>query len=245
VQEMSCSLCWIDTVYLATYGLSKETAVQYFLHPSNPFRTKNTTTNDRLVDHEPHVVARELTRMVGEQYTTEAVSFENESDPKGLPQVVFVIKHSRRNSDKIGDIVLLNIYYIVDGQIFKSPTVSKSRVTELAALPNTHTCVRQVRDVLTAKLARVVDLCVRGMDEKEWEVVHGITFEELKVKREKEEKERVEEKEKEAMEDRMDEREDEGEGEEGAVVVLDLRGISKVDSIFERLEKENLSQGVV
>ncbi|GMI60692.1 hypothetical protein ScalyP_jg6344 [Parmales sp. scaly parma] len=221
---MSCSLCWIDTVYLATYGLSKETAVQYFLHPSNPFRTKNTTTNDRLVDHEPHVVARELTRMVGEQYTTEAVSFENESDPKGLPQVVFVIKHSRRNSDKIGDIVLLNIYYIVDGQIFKSPTV---------------------RDVLTAKLARVVDLCVRGMDEKEWEVVHGITFEELKVKREKEEKERVEEKEKEAMEDRMDEREDEDEGEEGAVVVLDLRGISKVDSIFERLEKENLSQGVV
>jgi len=221
---MSCSQFFIDPIYLSRYGLSLHTAVQYFLHEANPFRSNNITTNDLLATATgandspptPEQVQATLNNEVGEQYTAEEVQFENEENYQALPKFVYVIKHWMRHSPEQKDITLLGVYYIVDGQIFRSPTLS---------------------DVLTTRLSRAVTEIVAGLDEKEWEMMGGTSVKELdNIKKRQEEAEELESR----MED-----EDEDEDEEFAAahkpkVLEESKVMSNKNDIFERLEKRFL-----
>jgi len=45
---MSDTASFVDPVFLARFGLSRVNVLDYFLHPLNPFRTKNNTSNEVL-----------------------------------------------------------------------------------------------------------------------------------------------------------------------------------------------------
>ena len=162
-----------------------------------------------------------LDTRIGEQYTAEECQFENDfiGGEKALVKRVYVIYHWYRNRPKVGtgvggDVTLLNVYYIIDGQILRSPTVY---------------------DVLATRAARAAGEIAKGLEEKEWEIVGGLAVRELeRVKREREEREEK------VMGGGMDDDDDDdGKEEELFEYVLDheTRGLGKKAEFFDKLEK--------
>ena len=47
-RKMSETSSFVDPVFLARFGLTRFNAIDYFLHPLNPFRTKAKSSNEVL-----------------------------------------------------------------------------------------------------------------------------------------------------------------------------------------------------
>jgi hypothetical protein len=137
--NMSETTSFVDPVFLARFGLSRANALDYFLHPLNPFRTKVNTSNEVLamqgmgigilmqfgiqgVALSPQAAEEEyrlaLTRLNGEQY-----ELLPPSTPEGYtkPSPLYTIRHVSRINPTTTKV--LGIYYIVEGVIYKSPSV--------------------------------------------------------------------------------------------------------------------------
>jgi hypothetical protein len=113
---MSDTASFVDPVFLARFGLSRVNAIDYFLHPLNPFRTSANTSNEVLAMQgisigmlmqqgnngeplAPRAAEDEynaaLSRLAGEQYEllvpTDAMFYTQ-------PSELFTIRHVLRNS---------------------------------------------------------------------------------------------------------------------------------------------------
>ena len=145
---MSETASFVDPVFLARFGLSRANVLDYFLHPLNPFRTQANTSNEILsmqgisigiliqqgtngfpmppqtAEEEYH---RSLTRLTGEQYEllqpTDPILFVQ-------PSPLYTIRHVNRTNQR--NVKILGIYYVVEGVIYKAPSVrslSKANVS--------------------------------------------------------------------------------------------------------------------
>jgi hypothetical protein len=138
---MSDTASFVDPVFLARFGLARWNALDYFLHPLNPFRTTTNTSNEVLAMQgigigtimqmgtglkagplSPETAEDEysmlLTRMTGEQY--ELMLPPSDTD-WNQPQNLFVIRHVLRSNSTT--VKVLGVYYILEGVIYKSPAV--------------------------------------------------------------------------------------------------------------------------
>jgi hypothetical protein len=136
---MSDTASFVDPVFLARFGLSRANALDYFLHPLNPFRTKANTSNEVLamqgvgigtlmsqgVNSGPlsPVAAEEeyalaLSRLPGEQY-----ELLPPSDPSHYtqPSPLYTIRHVVRPNPTT--VKVLGIYYIMEGVVYKAPSL--------------------------------------------------------------------------------------------------------------------------
>lgn len=137
---MSETASFVDPVFLARFGLSRMNVLDYFLHPLNPFRTKLNTSNEVLamqgtgigtlmqfgVNHgmplSPQSAEDEynlaLTRLTGEQY-----ELMPPVTPEGYTQIspLYTIRHVVRSNPTTSKV--LGIYYVLEGVIYKSPSV--------------------------------------------------------------------------------------------------------------------------
>ena len=136
---MSETSSFVDPVFLARFGLSRVNAVDYFLHPLNPFKTPVHTSNEVLamqgtaiglfmqqgLDGEPispqaaeNEYNRALTQINGEQY-----ELLPPVDPMHYtqPSPLYTIRHVLRTSPN--SVKVLGIYYIVEGVIYMAPSV--------------------------------------------------------------------------------------------------------------------------
>ena len=148
---MSETASFVDPVFLARFGLARWNAIDYFLHPLNPFRTKAKTSNEVLsmqginigtlmaqgtgvrpgplspIDAEDEYEAA-LTRLTGEQYELlPMVAVETLTMQQQM--ALFTIRHVHRTSNNRSKV--LGIYYILEGVIYKSPTVRGFIIREL------------------------------------------------------------------------------------------------------------------
>jgi len=173
---MSETASFVDSVFLARFGLARSNCLDYFLHPLNPFRTKANTSNEVLgmqgisigmltahgVSNEgpmPPIAAEEeynkaLSRLTGEQYELlpPVVPKPNPANPEAplptlhqlyaQPAQLYTIRHILRTSPTSTKV--LGIYYVVEGVIYKSPTVRSLTKTNVArtALEGLHGAVR-------------------------------------------------------------------------------------------------------
>lgn len=140
---MSETASFVDPVFLARFGLTRINAIDYFLHPLNPFRTKAKTSNEVLsmqgmnigtlmawgTSTRPGPLSPEdgedeyrvaLSRLTGEQYELLPLEDTEGMTPQQLA-ALFTIRHVHRTS--ISQTKVLGIYYILEGVIYKSPTV--------------------------------------------------------------------------------------------------------------------------
>jgi hypothetical protein len=140
---MSETASFVDPVFLARFGLTRINAVDYFLHPLNPFRTKSKTSNEVLsmqgisigtlmawgTGNRPGPLTLEdgeeefslaLSRLTGEQYELLPLTNVEGATHQQLA-ALFTIRHVHRTSHN--QIKVLGIYYILEGVIYKSPTV--------------------------------------------------------------------------------------------------------------------------
>jgi hypothetical protein len=136
---MSETASFVDPVFLARFGLSRVNVIDYFLHPLNPFRTPNNTSNEilamqgfgvgMLMQAGPNGLpmppqaaeeeyARALSRLTGEQYEllppTDPVMYMQ-------PSPLYTIRHVMRTDPR--NIKILGVYYVVEGVIYKSPAI--------------------------------------------------------------------------------------------------------------------------
>jgi len=147
---MSETASFVDPVFLARFGLSRASAVDYFLHPLNPFRSPNHMCNEvlamqgisigMLMQQGAHIgepplppaaaeeeYNRSLKRMTGEQYELLPPS-EPELYVQASP--LYTIRHVLRTSPN--SVKVLGIYYVVEGVIYKSPSVRSLMKTNVA-----------------------------------------------------------------------------------------------------------------
>jgi len=139
-----------DPVFLARFGLSRANVIDYFLHPMNPFRCTGVCSNEVLGMQgisihmlmaqgttgeplTPKAAEDEynlaLTRLTGEQYEllppnerTEQTYFQ--------PSSLFTIRHVVRQSHT--SVKILAVYYVVEGVIYKSPSVRALQKANIA-----------------------------------------------------------------------------------------------------------------
>ena len=141
---MSESASFVDPVFLTRFGLTRLNAIDYFLLSLNPFRTKAKTSNEVLSmqgitigtlmqwgtgarpgpltleqGEEEYRVA--LSRLTGEQYELLPMSTNIEGMTPQQMSALFTIRHVHRTSHNHTKV--LGIYYILEGVIYKSPTV--------------------------------------------------------------------------------------------------------------------------
>jgi hypothetical protein len=140
---MSETASFVDPVFLARFGLTHINAVDYFLHPLNPFRTKSKTSNEVLsmqgisigtlmawgtgsrpgpltLEEGEEEFSLALSRLTGEQYELLPLTNVEGATHQQLA-ALFTIRHVHRISHN--QIKVLGIYYILEGVIYKSPTV--------------------------------------------------------------------------------------------------------------------------
>mmetsp|Transcript_450 Transcript_450/g.884 ORF Transcript_450/g.884 Transcript_450/m.884 type:complete len:249 (+) Transcript_450:149-895(+) len=140
---MSETASFVDPVFLARFGLTRINAIDYFLHPLNPFRTQSKTSNEVLnmqginigtlmawgTGTRPGPLTLEdgeeeyrvtLSRLTGEQYELLPLTNVEGATPQQLA-ALFTIRHVHRTSHN--QTKVLGIYYILEGVIYKSPTV--------------------------------------------------------------------------------------------------------------------------
>lgn len=146
---MSETASFVDPVFLARFGLSRFNVLDYFLHPLNPFRTKAVTSNEVLAMQgtsigmlmqqqqaggfasakassmmmTPHQQAEEdysnaLRQNAGEQY-----ELLPPVDPAlyAQPSPLYTLRHVLRTNPNT--VKVLGIYYVVEGVIYKAPSV--------------------------------------------------------------------------------------------------------------------------
>eukprot|EP00957_Ditylum_brightwellii_P172010 13095493-Ditylum_brightwellii.AAC.1 len=110
---MSENASFVDPVYLNQFGLSRTNVLNYFLHPLNPFKTKEKTSNDILLmqgvdifqlaarSGRPHAAEEEysqaLRRLTGEQYELVPLS-PNMTYMEVAQGPLFTIRHVLRSS---------------------------------------------------------------------------------------------------------------------------------------------------
>jgi len=150
---MSETASFVDPVFLARFGLTRINAIDYFLHPLNPFRTKSTTSNEVLsmqginigtlmatgtgtrpgplpLEEGEDLQTVALSRLTGEQYELLPLNNNTEIATPQQLAALFTIRHVYRTS--LTETKVLGIYYILEGVIYKSPTVRalmKSHIT--------------------------------------------------------------------------------------------------------------------
>ncbi|KAL3796973.1 hypothetical protein HJC23_000726 [Cyclotella cryptica] len=141
---MSETSSFVDPVFLARFGLHRANAIDYFLHPLNPFRTKSKTSNEVLnmqgigigtlcqwgTGSRPGPLTLEegeeeyriaLGRLTGEQYELLPLPKEVEGMTPQQLSALFTIRHVHRTSSS--QTKVLGIYYILEGVIYKCPSV--------------------------------------------------------------------------------------------------------------------------
>ena len=149
---MAETASFVDPVFLARFGLSRANVLDYFLHPLNPFRTKANTSNEVLsmqginigmlmaqgtgakpppltlsVAEEEYALA--LKHLTGEQY--ELLPPPPDEDPNAVAQSpMYTIRHVLRSNQAA--VKVLGIYYVLEGVIYKSPTVRGSMKANVA-----------------------------------------------------------------------------------------------------------------
>jgi hypothetical protein len=146
---MSETTSFVDPVFLARFGLSRANVLDYFLHPLSVFKSQGQVSNEILAMQgisigmlmqqgingeplSPQAAEEEyrtaLARLTGEQYELmpphDAASYAQASSN------LYVIRHVLRTSPT--HVKVLGIYYIVEGQIFKSPAVRSLMKTNVA-----------------------------------------------------------------------------------------------------------------
>jgi MED6 mediator sub complex component len=156
---MSDTASFVDPVFLARFGLARVNVLDYFLHPLNPFRTKANTSNEILsmqgigigmlmqygTNGEPMTPVQaedeynnQLKRLTGEQYQLMPPNIKAEDKVNSItlnqmylqPSQLYVIRHVVRTS--VSSVKVLGIYYIVEGIIYKSPSVRSVCKTNVA-----------------------------------------------------------------------------------------------------------------
>lgn len=122
---MSETASFVDPVFLARFGLSRVNAIDYFLHPLNPFRTAVNTSNEvlamqgmtigMLMQHgkngeplSPQAAEEEynlaLTRLAGEQYELLPPPIDPSTPTESAytqPTELFTIRHVLRHSGSL------------------------------------------------------------------------------------------------------------------------------------------------
>ena len=137
---MSETASFVDPVFLAHFGLSRQNVLEYFLHPLNPFRTSVHTSNEVLgmqgmdigrlqqfgtngVPLPPQAAEAEynlaLSRSTGEQY-----ELLPPPTPEGYAQIspLYTIRHVVRTNHTT--VKVLGIYYVLEGVIYKAPNIT-------------------------------------------------------------------------------------------------------------------------
>lgn len=139
---MSNTASFVDPVFLARFGLSRVNLIDYFLHPLNPFRTPNNTSNEVLnmqgisiamyIQAGPNQIplspmaaeeayARNLSSLTGDQYELLPPSDSANSEQYTLPSPLYTIRHVVRSNPN--NVKVLGVYYVVEGVIYKSPAI--------------------------------------------------------------------------------------------------------------------------
>lgn len=130
---MSETASFVDPVFLARFGLSRANALDYFLHPLNPFRSKVNTSNEvlnmqgisigilmapgptsqplppQMAEEE---YARSLSKLTGEQYE---LLPPIDSKFYTMPSPLYTIRHVTRANPT--NVKILGIYYVVEGYV--------------------------------------------------------------------------------------------------------------------------------
>ncbi|GAX09414.1 mediator of RNA polymerase II transcription subunit 6 [Fistulifera solaris] len=138
---MSETASFVDPVFLARFGLNRTNVLDYFLHPLNPFRTTVNTSNEvvamqgigigifmqqGLHHGEPPLSPQQaeieyhnaLAKLTGEQYELMPPS---EPSLYAQPSPLYTIRHVLRTNPTTTKV--LGIYYVVEGVIYKAPSV--------------------------------------------------------------------------------------------------------------------------
>lgn len=151
---MSETASFVDPVFLGHFGLGRVNVLDYFLHPLNPFRSKGgvVTSNEELSMQRlsvgtlmqygtgnrpgPLTLAEAeeeysacLSKLTGEQYELMPTDDEAAMNPL-TPPPLFTLRHVLRTN--ANTVKVLGIYYVVEGVIYRSPSVRslmKSNVT--------------------------------------------------------------------------------------------------------------------
>jgi len=139
---MSETASFVDPVFLARFGLSRVNLIDYFLHPLNPFRTPNNTSNEVLnmqgisigmlmqpsLGHIPlspiaaeEAYAKSLSKLTGDQYELLSPSDPNDVDQYTQPSPLYTIRHVIRTNPS--SVKIVGVYYVVEGVIYKSPAI--------------------------------------------------------------------------------------------------------------------------
>lgn len=141
---MSETSSFVDPVFLARFGLTRFNAIDYFLHPLNPFRTKAKSSNEVLnmqginigtlcqfgtgsrpgplsLDDGEDEYRLVLSRLTGEQYELLPLAANLEGVTPQQLSALFTIRHIQRTN--VSQTKVLGIYYILEGVIYKSPSV--------------------------------------------------------------------------------------------------------------------------
>jgi len=138
---MSETESFVDPVFLARFGLSRFNVVDYFLHPLNPFRTKANTSNEVLAMQgigigmfmqqgvsgegpiSPHRAEEEYARALASNFPAEQYELLPPVDPAFYtqPSPLYTLRHVYRTSAT--SVKVLGIYYVVEGVIYKAPSV--------------------------------------------------------------------------------------------------------------------------
>lgn len=145
---MADTASFVDPVFLARFGLSRVNVLDYFLHPLNPFRTKNNTSNEVLAMQNIGIgtlmaqgtgikpgpmslkaaeeeYATALSYLTGEQYELipEAENLDTTQQPPDAPPPapLYTIRYVLRSNPMT--VKVLGIFYVLEGVIYKSPSV--------------------------------------------------------------------------------------------------------------------------
>jgi len=113
---------YIDIQWLTTFGLTKQTVMDYF-YTSPFFNEKSNNQQIRLQGVEADRHQAILSSMTGIEYSLDEM---NTQEPN-----LFVIREQERMSPSMSDVNLLNVYYIMDGIIYQCPdllALLKSRI---------------------------------------------------------------------------------------------------------------------
>ena len=148
---MSETASFVDPVFLARFGLSRANVLDYFLHPLNPFRTKANTSNEVLGMQgigigtlmAQGVLAGPLSPQAAEEEYAHALSQKTGEQYELLPpsdhahytqpSPLYTIRHVIRSNPTT--VKVLGIYYVLEGVIYKAPTLRglmKANVTRTA-----------------------------------------------------------------------------------------------------------------
>ena len=149
---MSLTESFVDARFLAQFGLSRVNALDYFMHPLNPFlpKTKEPITNQllsmqgidigSLMQHGSGNRPPPLTWSQAEDEYNLALSkmsghqleLLRTPDDELQSPLLYTIRHVLRSNPTVTQV--LGVYYIVEGVIYKAPTSTAVMKTNVAVV---------------------------------------------------------------------------------------------------------------